>query len=119
MADVDPSIRVSPFSKAPSMQMVLGVVGSSGQKCPIVFVGTGKEVYVDVYQDLLRQHMVPWVQRTYPDGNYVFQQDSAPAHIVPTTHAFLRENMADFWALADWLLYSPDLNLLDFSMWSV
>ncbi len=96
IADVDPSIRVSPFSKAPSMQMVLGAVGSSGQKCPIVFVGTGKEVYVDVYQDLLGQHVVPWVQRTYPDGNYVFQQDSAPAHIARTTHEFLRENMADF-----------------------
>ncbi len=48
-----------------------GVVGSSGQKCSIVVVGTGEEVNVDVYQDLLRQRVVPWVQRTYPDGNYV------------------------------------------------
>jgi hypothetical protein len=27
--------------------------------------------------------------------------------------------MADFWTLADWLPFSPDLNLLDFSTWSV
>jgi hypothetical protein len=27
--------------------------------------------------------------------------------------------MAEFWILAEWPPYSPDLNLLDFSVWSV
>jgi hypothetical protein len=27
--------------------------------------------------------------------------------------------MAEFWTLADWPPYSPDLNPLDFSIWSV
>ncbi len=26
------------------------------------------------YQELLRQHKVPWVQETYPDGKYVFRR---------------------------------------------
>jgi hypothetical protein len=55
----------------------------------------------------------------YPDGNYVFQQDSAPAHPVQTTQQYLKETMAKFWTLMDWPLYSPDLNPLDFSVWSV
>jgi hypothetical protein len=67
----------------------------------------------------LRKHVVPWIKQTYPDGNYVFQQDSAPAHTAQTTQQFLRETMAKFWTPADWLPYSPDLNLLDFSVWSV
>jgi hypothetical protein len=33
----------------------------------------------------------------YPDGNYVFQQDSAPGHTPRTTQQFLRETMAEFW----------------------
>jgi hypothetical protein len=44
----------------------------------------------------------------YPDGNYVFQQNSAPAHTATTTQEFLRENLPEFWM--------PDLNSLDFSI---
>jgi hypothetical protein len=35
VADVDPDIRISPKSKVPLKQMVLGVIGSYGQNCPI------------------------------------------------------------------------------------
>jgi hypothetical protein len=72
-----------------------------------------------VYQDLLRQHLVPSILWTYPDGNYVFQQDLALAHTARTTQQFLKETIAEFWTLADWPPYSPDLNPLDFSIWSV
>jgi hypothetical protein len=37
-----PHFCISPFSKAPLKQMVLWVVGSDGQKCPIVLVGIGE-----------------------------------------------------------------------------
>ncbi len=84
VADMDPDVCISPKYKAPLKQMVLGVIGSNGQKCPIVFVGAGERVNADIYQDLLQKHAVPWIQRAYPNGN-VFQQDSAPAHIAQTT----------------------------------
>jgi hypothetical protein len=84
VADMDPDVCISPKSKAPLKQMVLGVIGSNGQKCPIVFVGAGERVNANIYQDLLQKHAVPWIQRAYPNGN-VFQQDSAPAHIAQTT----------------------------------
>jgi hypothetical protein len=87
--------------------MVLGVIGSNGQKCPIVFVSAGERVNADVYQDLLRKHVVPWIQRTYPDGNYVFQQDSVPAHTARTTQEFLRETMAEFWTPGEGPGYAP------------
>ncbi len=64
VADVDHDVCISPISKAPLKQMVLGVIGSDGQKCPIVFVGAGKPVNADVSQDLLRKHVVPWIQPT-------------------------------------------------------
>jgi hypothetical protein len=32
VADVDPDVRISPKSKAPLKQMVLGVIGSDGQR---------------------------------------------------------------------------------------
>jgi hypothetical protein len=112
VADVDPDVCISPKSKAPVKQMVLGVIGSNGQRCPIVFVGAGERVNADIYQDLLQKHAVPWIQRAYPNSN-VFQQDSAPAHIAQTTQQYLKETMAEFWTPANWSPYLPDLNLLE------
>jgi hypothetical protein len=116
VADVDPDVCISPKSKAPLRQMVLGVIGSDGQKFLIVFVGAGERINADVYQDLLQKHVVPGLQRVYPDGNYIFQQDSAPAHTARTTQQYLKETMAEFWTPADWPPYSPDLYPLDFSV---
>jgi hypothetical protein len=48
VADVDPDIHISLKSKAPLKQMVLGVIGSDSQKCPIVFVGAGESVNADI-----------------------------------------------------------------------
>jgi hypothetical protein len=61
------------------------------------------------------------VQRTYPDGKYnpdgkcnpdgkYNPMDSAAANTAITTQKFL----AEFWTLADWPPYLPDLNQLDF-----
>jgi hypothetical protein len=116
---MEPDVHISPKSKAPLKQMVLRVIGSDDQKCSIVFVGTSEHINAIIYQDLLRQHVVPWIQRMYPDGNYVFQQDSAQAHTAQTTQQFLKETIAEFWTPADWQPYSPDLNPLDFSVCSI
>ncbi len=42
-----------------------------------------------------------------------------PAHTARTTQELLRETMAEFWTPVDRPPYSPDLNPLDFSVWSV
>jgi len=116
---VDPEIRITPFSKAPLKTMVLGVVGSDGKKCPIIFVADGERLDANGYQGLLHQHVLPWISRTYPDGNYVFQQDGAPAHTAYSTQQFLKENMSSYWPAAKWPPYLPDLNPLDYSFWGV
>jgi hypothetical protein len=116
---VDPTIRFNHYTKAPLKQMVLGVVASDGRKCPPIFVAAGERINAVVYQDLLQRHVVPWLKRVYPDGNYVFQQDSALAHAAKTTQEFLRENMASHWPPELWPPFSPDLNPLDYSIWSV
>jgi hypothetical protein len=119
VADVDPDVRISPKSKAPLKQMVLGVIGSDGQKCPIVFVSAGETRQRRRLSGPFAEACRLLDQRTYPDGNYVFPQDSAPAYTARTTQEFLRETMAEFWTPADWPPYSSDLNPLDFSVWSV
>jgi hypothetical protein len=119
VTEVDESVRVSPFSKAPAKVMVLGIVASDGKKCPIIFVPNGEKVTADSYQALLRRHVIPWLSATYPEGNYVFQQDGAPAHTANSTQLFIESNMAANWSKTVWPPYSPDLNLLDYGIWGV
>ncbi len=99
--------------------MTLGLVVSDGQKCPIIFTAVGEKVSAEVYQQLLSDHVLPWLIRTYPDGNYVFQQDIAPAHTAKSTQDLLSGNMADYWSKELWPPLLPDLNPLDYSIWSV
>ncbi len=98
VTEVDKSVRICPFSKAPAKVMVLGVVASDGKKCPIILIPDGEKVTADSYQALLRRHVVPWLSAKFPERNYVFQQDGTPAHTANSTQTFLMKNMAAHWS---------------------
>jgi len=120
--EVDPRIRFNPVNKHPQKVMVLGVVGSDGQKCPIIFIDANEKINRQVYEGLLDTHVIPWAKATYPEGNFVFQQDGAPAHNATAIQAKLTEELGGpdhFWRKEMWPPQSPDLNPLDYSVWSV
>jgi len=48
-----------------------------------------------------------------------FQQDSAAAHRTRTTVEFLEREIPEFITLIVWPPNSPDLNLVDYSVWSI
>ena len=50
--------------------------------------------------------------------NRSFQQDSAPAHKPQTTQQWQETNVPDFISTSDWPSVSPDLNPLDYKLWS-
>ncbi len=88
---IDQSVRCNEVSKVPKKIMVLRVVGSDGQKCPMVFVEEGEKVTAEVYIRLMKKHIIPWIRRTYPPGTYVFQQDGAHAYTARATLRFFEE----------------------------
>lgn len=71
---VPTSVRLSQRRKNAASVMVLGVITSDGLKCPPIFVHAGVRINAATYQELLRAHVLPWLQQTYPEENYVFQQ---------------------------------------------
>ncbi len=73
-------------------------------------------VTADSYQVLLCQHVMPWLSATYPEENYVFQQDGAPVHTANSMQRSLENNTAVQLSNAVWLLYFPDLNLLNYGI---
>ena len=75
----------------------------------------GATEYITVMEDIVK----PWLDATYPEGNYVWQQDGAPGHTANKTQKWCADNLAKFWTKEMWPPSSPDLNPLDYSIWSV
>ncbi|QQP53735.1 Putative transposable element [Caligus rogercresseyi] len=104
-------------TKHPAGVMVLGVVGSDGQKMPPHFFPCGLKINTEEYLKVLRRVVLPWIKATYPGQDVVWQQDSAPAHGANKTQKWQKTNMPKFWAKEVWPSSSPDLNPLDYAVW--
>ncbi len=99
--------------------MMLGVVASDGKAMPPYWFPQGLKISQKVYQEVLENVVKPWIVANYPNGRYVWQQDSAPAHKTAVTQAWCQENFANFWPWAFWPPSSPDCNPLDYAVWGV
>lgn len=106
-------------TKHPASVMVLGVVASDGQKMPPYFFPCGLRVGTKEYLNVMRRVVKPWIDATYPDGNYIWTQDGAPGHTSNKTQEWLKNNLAGFWPKELWPPSSPDINPLDYSVWGI
>jgi len=73
-----------------------------------------KEVYVNVLASVVK----PWMETVASGRLYVFQQDGATAHTSHLVQNLLSDNIDMFWFKEFWPPNNPDLNLLDYYMWS-
>ncbi len=115
--DIPENIRtVQRFQKSRST-MIWGAISYNG-KIPLKFVEKGAKINAEYYQDeILESTLKPNISTLYPDGQWIFQQDSAPAHKAKSTQQWLAENCPDFISSKEWPPSSSDLNPLDFSIW--
>ena len=104
-------------TKFPSTVMVLGVVSNEGDVMPPHFFKRGLRVNADIYIDVLREVVKPWMDQVARGRPYVFQQDGAPAHNAKKTQTWCSDNLPDFWGKDVWPPSSPDCNPLDYYVW--
>jgi len=71
-----------------------------------------------VYVNVLASVVKPW-KLLRLEGAYVFQQDGAPAYTSHLVQNWLSDNIDMFWPKKFWPLNRPDLNPLDYYVWSV
>uniref|UniRef100_A0A915CWZ0 Transposase n=1 Tax=Ditylenchus dipsaci TaxID=166011 RepID=A0A915CWZ0_9BILA len=89
-----------------------------GDKLPLVFVDPGLRFNQAFYrQRILREVVRPWTQHRR-SRFWIFQQDGAPPHTARLTQAWLRRNTRDS-SIKIMAPRSPDLNPLDYSVWSI
>lgn len=116
--DVPASARNVSRTHHPASVMVWWGVSYEGVT-PLHFCQQGVKVKAKNYQsDILEPVVKPLSHTLFRNKDWVFQQDSAPSHKAKTTQAWLRENVPAFIAVDEWPSSSPDLNPLDYCLWT-
>ena len=103
----------------PKSVMVWAGVSAEG-KTQLVFVPQGCKINAQTYEEHILQPVVKNLRRDMFQGSqFLFQQDGAPAHTSRRAQEWLQNNVPDFLAREEWPSSSPDLNPMDFCVWSV
>eukprot|EP00298_Acanthocystis_sp_HF-20_P028672 c7473_g1_i1.p1 GENE.c7473_g1_i1~~c7473_g1_i1.p1 ORF type:complete len:354 (+),score=38.39 c7473_g1_i1:160-1221(+) len=85
----------------------------------LVFIPEGVKINAQSYKKLvLIPHVLPLTEKMFNGENWCFQQDSAPAHKSKVVQKWLTENIPSFVHHNEWPPNSPDLNPMDFYVWS-
>ncbi len=103
--------------KHPASAMMMGVITSDGKKMPPLWFPQGLKINKEVYINAMETVVKPWINATYPNGGYVWQQDSAPAHMSKKCQKWCKANLAAFWPWTMWPPSSPDLSPMDYAVW--
>ena len=105
-------------TKFPATVMVFGVVSSEGHIMPPHIFEVSLKVNTKVYLDVLKSVVIPWCNQVSSSRPWVWQQDLSPAHKSKETQAWLQKECYDFVLFSHWTPSFPDLNLLDYFIWS-
>ncbi len=93
--------------------LVFGLVTREGKKIAPHFFGTKEKVYMNIYLELLRSKVIPWLEYNVEEP-HIFIQDSAPAHRAKRTLKFRADHVHTFWEPTTRPSNLPDLNILDY-----
>ena len=104
-------------TKFRSTVMVFGVISSEGHIMPPHMFEVGLKVNTKVYLDVPKSVVIPWCNQVAGSRPWMWQQDSAPAHKSKETQAWLQKECYDFVPFSH-SPSSPDLNPLDYFIWS-
>ena len=88
-------------------------------KTPIYFVKPGIKVNQEYYRSHVLRHMIPQMHKLSKNSHFIFQQDGARSHTAKETIKYLKEKVPEIIEPDEWPPSSPDLNPLDYTIWSV
>ena len=99
--------------------MVWDGVTSCGQKATLIFIEGGVKINQHVYLATLKNEVLPLVKKRMENSGATLQQDGATSHTAKTVQSWCKEIFTVFWSKEFWPPSSPDLNPMDFGVWSM
>ena len=68
---------------------------------------------------MLKESVLPRVQKAAANESITFQQDGATSHTARLVQSWYKDNFKPFWHKELWSPCSPDLNPMVFDIWSI
>ena len=111
--------RIVTERQNPQSVMVWAAVTATARS-PLLFVPTRVKLNSEWYvSDILEGCLLPWAKQHFKDEPWTLQQDLAPSHGSKFTQSWILRKIPSFISKEDWPARSPDLNPLDYSIWSI
>lgn len=101
----------------PAAVMVWAAVSRSW-KSPLIVLSCEEKINSKVYQQKVLEPFRQAAQQHYGTSSWTFQQDGATPHTSISTQRWCSDNLQRFWSKELWPPSSPDLNPMDFAVWS-
>ena len=117
-ADIPDSTR-SVFRRQKSSSVMMWAAISKTWKSPLIFVPQGAKVNTKAYIETILTPALQAAKKHFKDKPFIFQQDGAPSHTSKKTQKWCQDHFPGFWSKEVWPPSSPDLNPMDFCVWSL
>lgn len=103
----------------PASVMVWAAV-SETWRSPLIFVEQGAKINAKCYIENILTPMLESAKDHFGnDTLWTFQQDGATSHTANVTQNWCHDHLPRFWSKEMWPPCSPDVNPMDFSVWSI
>ena len=101
----------------PLSVMVWGGV-TANSRTNLIFLPNGVKINSETYKTLILETEIKDAgSRIFKNQEWIFQQNSAQAHASNVTQSWFKGQNIKFLSKTEWPPSSPDLNLLDYSVW--
>ena len=99
--------------------MVCVAITATGRS-PLIFVPSGVKLNSQCYiSDIFYAELLPWACKHFDGAPWTLQQDSILSHGSKMTQSWIQAHIPVFISKDEWPSRCPDLNPLDFSVWSI
>ena len=111
--------RIVTRHQNPQSVMIWAAVTGTGRSL-VLFVPSGVKLNSQRYvADILEGCLPPWGNYYFQNKPWTLQQDFAPSHGSKFTQSWIQRKIPSFINKENWPARSPDLNPLDYSIWSI
>ena len=94
MDEKDPKLKVFKRREQHSKGFMVWAAISFNGKTSLHFIEPGAKINSQYYIDhVLKPFLAKDAKRLFPDGDFVFHQDSAPSHVSKATTNFMKDKM--------------------------